>query len=68
MSQRENSVEVPITWLKKLMELGEKANVKVHHNGISNSWRKDTASLDELKGYIQSAETLLPQPEGTNNE
>lgn len=57
------TTEVPIVWIERLMELGEKADVKVWVSlGMyGGSPRKDDSKLILLKGYIESAKQFLDE-------
>lgn len=50
------TVEVPVMWLKKLMVLGKNTDVHYVQGQVVGK-----ADLYRLKGYIQSAEALLAQ-------
>lgn len=57
------TVEVPVEWLERLIKLGEQADVKVTPGvpglGIHTKVYQDSVIL--LKGYIQSAESLIQE-------
>jgi len=52
---KNETVEVPVAWLKKLIKLGEKTDVTYR---VGQLW--GVRELNQLKGYIESAEALLP--------
>lgn len=49
-SQRPQTVEVPIAWLEKLVELSEQ---------VSNIFVYNDSKFANLKGYIESAKALI---------
>lgn len=57
----EDTVEVPIAWLVKLIKLGKETDVQVYSTGVMNGNRADKTKLNHLKGYIESAEFLIPE-------
>jgi len=55
-SNQEETVEVPIAWFKRLLELSERAeDVDVEFKGLSN--------LNQLFGYISSARSIIDKYE-----
>lgn len=58
MGKNEDTVEVPITWLEKLMELSK---------ALDEDFPK-TDRLKHLKGYIESAEFLIPKVSAIEQE
>lgn len=61
-----NTVEVPVAWLEKLIQLGKQADVTVTP-GVQSIGIRPTvykSSLIRLKGYIESAEALIGESDG----
>lgn len=53
----EVTVQVPVKWLEKLLKISRKATVSAYSTGLGV--RLDDQELTRLKGYIESAESLL---------
>ncbi len=56
-----DTVEVPIAWLNKLLELGKVTEVRIYSSGIANGWTADKSKLEHLKGYIESAKMFTKE-------
>lgn len=53
------TVEVPVAWLKRLVELSK--NTKVRATSFLNVVEIDDSKLVQLQGYIESAEHLYSE-------
>lgn len=66
------TVRVPVLWLKKLIDLSNSTEVRYVPSLISGEVKVDRTELVRLKGYIESAEALIPgddvKGEGPENE